>query len=76
MTIVELRIDPIACDGAGVCAELLPEHITPDEWGYPIIEHREVTAATRRHAHRAAALCPKLALRLDGSVRRDVTKGT
>jgi ferredoxin len=60
---VELRIDRIACDGAGVCAELLPEHITLDEWGYPIVEDAKVTAA--RHARRAAALCPNLALRLD-----------
>jgi len=64
---MELRIDPITCDAAGVCAELLPEHIALDEWGYPIIERRVVTAATSRHARRAAALCPRLALRLDGS---------
>jgi ferredoxin len=70
MTIMELRIDPIACDGAGVCADLLPEHITLDEWGYPIIEHRQVTAETRAHAHRAVTLCPKLALRLNPDMLR------
>ena len=64
MITMELRIDPIACDATGVCAELLPEHITLDEWGYPIVERGRVTAETRRQAHRAAALCPKLALRL------------
>ncbi|MDN3354307.1 ferredoxin [Actinomadura sp. DC4] len=64
MTMMELQIDPIACDGAGLCAELLPEHITLDEWGYPIVELRQVTAETRRHAHRAVTLCPKLALHL------------
>ncbi len=64
MTAMELRIDRIACDGAGLCAELLPEHVTPDEWGYPIIEHGRVTAATRRHARRAVTLCPRMALRL------------
>lgn len=58
------RIDRIACDGAGVCAELLPEHITLDEWGYPIVEDAQVTTASARHARRAAALCPNLALRL------------
>ena len=31
-----IRIDPIMCDGHGLCAELLPEHIRLDDWGYPI----------------------------------------
>ncbi len=33
-----LVVDPIACDGHGVCAELLPERIRLDPWGFPIIE--------------------------------------
>jgi len=37
-----LIVDPIACDGAGVCAELLPEMITLDPWGFPIIHGDEV----------------------------------
>ena len=32
-----LRVNPIACTGRGVCAELLPELITIDPWGYPIV---------------------------------------
>jgi ferredoxin len=32
-----LRVDPIACDGRGLCAEILPELITLDDWGFPII---------------------------------------
>ena len=32
-----LRVDPIACDGRGLCAEVLPELITLDDWGFPII---------------------------------------
>ena len=31
-----LRVDPIACDGRGLCAEALPELITLDDWGFPI----------------------------------------
>ena len=31
-------IDPVACDAYGYCAELLPEAITLDEWGYPIVD--------------------------------------
>ena len=60
-----LRVDPIACDGRGLCAELLPELITLDDWGFPIIAS-EVPAALRGEATEAPAvrLCPKLALRL------------
>lgn len=60
----ELRVDFIACDGAGLCAELLPELISRDEWGYPIITHARVPDRLRRHARQAVRLCPKLALRV------------
>ena len=33
----ELVVDRIACDGYGMCAELLPELIDLDDWGYPIM---------------------------------------
>ena len=32
-----LRVNPIACTGRAVCAELLPELIAMDPWGYPIV---------------------------------------
>lgn len=60
----KLRLDPIACDGHGICAELLPEWIRLDDWGYPIIDPRRVPAHLQAHAARAAKECPKLALRL------------
>ena len=31
----ELRVNPIACTGHGLCGELLPEIIELDPWGYP-----------------------------------------
>ena len=62
---MELRIDRIACDGVGVCAELLPELITLDEWGYPIVKNDRVPVKSRHHARRAVGLCPALALRLN-----------
>jgi ferredoxin len=34
---MKIRVNPIACQAHGLCAELLPEWITLDEWGYPII---------------------------------------
>jgi ferredoxin len=61
----ELRVNPIACDGHGVCAELLPEMIELDPWGYPILMSAEVPRGLVEHARRAAAACPVLALLVD-----------
>jgi ferredoxin len=64
-TRTRLRVDPIACDGRGLCAEVLPELITLDDWGFPIISAQDVPPPLRRDAQEAIRLCPKLALRLD-----------
>jgi ferredoxin len=60
-----IRVDPIACDGHGLCAELFPERIRLDDWGYPIIDPTPIGSALAGHARRAVAQCPKLALRLE-----------
>ena len=60
----QLRVNPIACTGHGVCAELLPELITLDEWGYPIIDQHPVPPVLDLEARRAVAACPTLALKL------------
>jgi ferredoxin len=60
-----LRLNPIACEAHGLCAELLPERIALDEWGYPIIDDAELTPELIDHARRAAAACPTLALVLE-----------
>ena len=57
-----VRVNPIACEAHGLCAELLPERITLDEWGYPVIDPTPVTGELERHARRAVAACPTLAL--------------
>ncbi len=59
-----LVLDPIACVGHGLCAELFPEGIVLDDWGYPMLTERADDPALRAHARRAAAACPALALRL------------
>lgn len=59
-----LRVNPIACDGHGICAELLPEKITLDDWGYPIIDPTPVSPDLMGHARRAVRSCPTLALLL------------
>jgi len=60
-----IRIDRVACDGHGMCAELFPERIRLDDWGYPIVDSRAVPRELERQARRAVKECPKLALRLD-----------
>ena len=59
-----LAVDRIKCDGRGLCAELLPELIRLDDWGYPIISPGPVPEHLAAHARRAVAACPALALRL------------
>ena len=58
-----LRVDPIVCEGHGLCAELFPERIQLDDWGYPIIDSEPIPRALAGHARRAVAACPVLALR-------------
>jgi ferredoxin len=59
-----LVLDPVACDGRGVCAEMLPERIELDRWGYPVIDGTEIVPALVEHAVRAVRSCPKQALHL------------
>jgi ferredoxin len=60
-----IRVDSIACAGRGLCAELLPELITLDDWGFPIILAGEVPAYLLDEAGEAVRVCPKLALHLE-----------
>jgi len=64
-----LQWNPIACDGRGLCAELLPELIELDEWGYPIVSDRPVPPALRKDGQAAVSACPTMALRLTSARR-------
>jgi ferredoxin len=59
-----LVVDWPACKAHGVCAELLPELVSLDEWGYPLIAEGPVPRALIGHAQRAVTACPTLALSL------------
>jgi ferredoxin len=65
-----LVIDPIACDGLGLCAELLPEFITLDDWGFPVLPADDIPAGLQREADAVARICPRLALRVERVPRR------
>lgn len=63
---VTLRVDPIRCDGVGICAHLAPDLITIDRWGFPIFPRRALTPEETEQARRAVRGCPMQALILDG----------
>jgi len=57
-----VRVNPIACEAHGMCAELLPERISLDEWGYPILDGTPLDGREVEPALPAARACPTLAL--------------
>ena len=63
--VARLRVDYIACDGRGLCAEALPGLITLDDWGFPIVAGQAVPPRLLADARETVRLCPKLALRLE-----------
>jgi ferredoxin len=61
---MRLHIDWTACDGRGLCAELLPEMLDEDDWGFPVPRDHAVPEKLAPAARRAVDRCPALALRL------------
>lgn len=62
---MRLRVDPVTCDAFGYCAELLPERIWLDEWGYPVIDPGPLPPELVEAAEAAVRMCPRRALHLD-----------
>ena len=71
-----LRVNPILCDAYGHCAELLPELIQLDEWGYPIIDDVSIPQDLARDARRAVSSCPRLALFLEERADAEAARRT
>jgi methionine sulfoxide reductase heme-binding subunit len=67
LTATRLRVDPVACTGHGLCAELLPELVALDQWGYPLLADQPVPANLAGRARRTVTDCPALALSLTGT---------
>lgn len=63
-----LHIDWTRCDGHGACAELLPDLLGVDAFGFPVprAEGRDpaVSARDEDPARHAVRSCPVMALRL------------
>ncbi len=64
-----LRIDPVACDAFGFCAEMFPERITLDEWGYPMVDPEPVSGQLVALARKAVSECPRRAIVLERKPR-------
>jgi ferredoxin len=64
--LLTLIVDPIKCDAYGHCAEIAPEIIALDPWGYPIIRGA-VSGAAKAHAEMAVRQCPRQALSIKAS---------
>ena len=57
-----IALNPVACEAYGYCAELLPELLSVDEWGYPVVRDGTVPPHLVEQARRAAMACPRRAL--------------
>jgi len=57
-----LRVNPVACDGIGICAHLAPDLVRLDSWGFAILAAGPVGAEDERRAGVAVAACPRRAL--------------
>jgi len=63
----QLVVDPVACDGVGMCTQLAPDVVTLDTWGYPVVPREPLRGEEARQAARAVAGCPRRALLLVAS---------
>ena len=58
-----LRVDMIRCDGHGICAWLMPERVSLDQWGFPQVDGTALTTRRERaRARRVVRACPRRAL--------------
>lgn len=65
-----LRVNPILCTGFGYCAEIVPELIKLDDWGFPMVNSKDIEDIGVLHlARRAVATCPQVALVLEELAR-------
>lgn len=62
---LRLRVDPVACEGVGLCAQLAGDSISLDRWGYPVVAAELEPGGRTREARRAVRACPRRALWLE-----------
>jgi ferredoxin len=68
VTGLRLQVDWTRCEARGHCAEMLPELLAEDPWGYPLPRQGNLSRGMAvppdllGHARDAVASCPRLAL--------------
>jgi ferredoxin len=66
MSEVTLRVDWLRCSGHGLCADMAPEVIEKDDWGFPVVAGDGVVPhALLKIVNRAVDACPAAALVLE-----------
>jgi ferredoxin len=63
-TRLRLVVDPVACDGIGMCSHLAPDLVGVDSWGFPMTPPGALTDRELRAAQSAVSGCPRGALHL------------
>ena len=64
-----LRVNPLLCTGYAYCAEIVPELIGVDDWGFPIVNTEPIHDDNLLSlARRAVATCPRLALLVEEKI--------
>jgi ferredoxin len=59
---MRVRVNPIKCQGYGICAELAPDHFVRDDWGLVQARKAEVDPADPS-VGKAVEQCPIKAIR-------------
>jgi ferredoxin len=72
-TELRLRVDPVACDGIGLCAHLAAGVVELDRWGYPVVSSEPLRRGDVGDARAAVRACPRRALWLETVQLRSVT---
>jgi ferredoxin len=68
-TETRLRVDPVACEGIGLCAHLAASIVELDRWGYPVIAGEALARPEIGDARSAVRGCPRRALWLETTPR-------
>jgi ferredoxin len=61
---VRLVVDPVRCDGVGICAHVGRRVVDLDGWGYALVPDADLDGADVRAARAAVRACPRRALSL------------
>jgi ferredoxin len=67
---MRIVLNPAECDGFGFCSEIVPDLITLDEWGFPVVVPGPFPAHLDRAARQAVRCCPRRALLLQVTDRK------